>query len=214
MRNPNLRSALMSGVLLVAALGLVAGCNETKTTDQSASNAPRGSSTVSTRSVSSGTAIHVALGSSISSKTAKVGDAWYGTVTESVMNQGESVIPPGSRVDGVVTGALAAQRGSRAMLELGIRGIRVDGHDESIVARSEPVIAGSTRARNLGAIAGSAVAGALIGKAVGDGKNAAVGGAIGAAAATGVVAASDGYQVVLPDGAVLSFTVNQTVAMR
>jgi len=214
MQTTSLRSSLLSGALLVTALGMLSSCNESATTAQAANNAPRRYSAVSTRSVHLGTAIRVALGSSIFSKTAKVGDAWYGTVTETVMNQGESVIPPGSRVDGVVTGALAAKRGERAMLELGIRGIRVDGHDESIVARSEPVIAGSTRARNLGAIAGSAAAGALIGKAVGDGKNAAVGGLIGGAAAAGVVAASDGYQVVLSDGTVMTFTVNQTVAMR
>ena len=214
MKRLTLRSVPMTGALLVTAMALLSSCNETSTTVQAASNAPRSSSTASTRAVQSGTTIRVALGSSIDSKTAKVGDVWHGTVSENVMNQGESVIAPGSRVEGVVTGARAAQRGSRAMLELGIRGIRVDGHDESIVANSEPVIAGSTRARNLGAIAGSAVAGALIGKAVGDGKNAAVGGAIGAAAATGVVAASDGYQVVLPDGTIMAFTVNQTVAMR
>jgi hypothetical protein len=214
MKLSNLRSTLATGALLVTAMALLSGCNEKSTTAQASENAPRSISTASTRSVRSGTTVHVALGSNISSKTAQVGDAWHGTVTESVMNQGETVIPPGSRVDGVVTGALAAQRGSRAMLELGIRGIRVEGHDEAIVASSEPVIAGSTRARNLGAIAGSAAAGALIGKAVGDGKNAAVGGAIGAVAATGVVAASDGYQVVLSDGTVMTFTVSQTVAMR
>jgi hypothetical protein len=124
------------------------------------------------------------------------------------------VIPAGSQVDGVVTGALAARRGSRAMLELGVQRIRVNGHDESITASSEPVIAGSTRARNLGAIAGGAAAGALIGKAVGDGKNATVGGIIGGAAAAGVVAGSKGYQVVLTNGTVMTFTVTQTVAMR
>jgi outer membrane lipoprotein SlyB len=90
----------------------------------------------------------------------------------------------------------------------------VNGTDERISATTEAVIAGSTRARNLGAIAGGAAAGALIGKAVGDGKNATVGGIIGGATAAGIVAGSKGYQVVLPSGTVMTFTVNETVAMR
>jgi hypothetical protein len=49
---------------------------------------------------------------------------------------------------------------------------------------------------------------------VGDGKNAAVGALIGGGAATAVVATSDGYQVVLKSGTVMTFTVNQAVAMR
>ena len=56
---------------------------------------------------------------------------------------------------------------------------------------------------------------ALIGKAVGgDGKDAAVGGILGGATAAGVVAASKGYQVVLKEGTVLRFTVNESVAMK
>ena len=100
------------------------------------------------------------------------------------------------------------------MLDLSVRGITAGGRDQAITANGEAVIAGSTRARNLGAIAGGVAAGALIGKAVGDGKNATVGGLIGGVAATGVVAGSKGYQVVLKPGTVMSFTVNQTVAMR
>jgi hypothetical protein len=206
------RIALGSATLLAASLWLLSSCNETSTAGQLAGGTP-GSSTLS-HSIVSGTTINVALGGKISSETAVAGDAWYGTVSEDVMTQNGGVIPAGSQVDGVVTGALAARRGSRAMLELGVQRIRVNGHDESITASSEPVIAGSTRARNLGAIAGGAAAGALIGKAVGDGKNATVGGIIGGAAAAGVVAGSKGYQVVLTNGTVMTFTVTQTVAMR
>jgi hypothetical protein len=80
---------------------------------------------------------------------------------------------------------------------------------------TEAVIAGSTRARNLGAIAGSAAAGALVGKAVsGTGKGALIGGVIGGGVATGVVAASDGYQVVLKPGTALTFTTSEVIAVR
>jgi hypothetical protein len=74
------------------------------------------------------------------------------------------------------------------------------------------VVAGSPRARNLGAIAGGAAAGAIIGKATGD--NATKGAVIGGAIATGAVAASKGYQVVLSNGAILRFVVRDDVAVR
>jgi hypothetical protein len=212
--NSSKRNTWIAGSMLVSALWMLNSCNETSSTAQAGGNATEKYSTpVTSSSVLSGTRIDVSLGSNVSSETASVGDSWHGTVTENVSTQ-NGTIPAGSDVDGVVTSAVAAKRGSRAMLELGVRSIRVNGHKESISASAEPVIAGSTRARNLGAIAGGAAAGALIGKVVGDGKNAAVGGLIGGAAATGVVASSKGYQVVLSDGTVMSFTVSQTVAMR
>jgi hypothetical protein len=74
------------------------------------------------------------------------------------------------------------------------------------------VIAGSTRARNLGAIVGGAAAGALIGKATSD--NATKGAVIGGALATGAVAASKGYQVVLSNGTVMTFVVSEDVAVK
>jgi len=80
---------------------------------------------------------------------------------------------------------------------------------------TEAIVAGSTRARNLGAIAGSAAAGALIGKAVtGSTEGAVAGAVVGGGVATGVVAASDGYQVVLKSGTALTFTTNEAMAVR
>ena len=58
--------SLMPGVLLAAALGLLSGCNEVATDVEAATNAPRAYSTVSTRSVRSGTTIHVALAGDLS----------------------------------------------------------------------------------------------------------------------------------------------------
>jgi len=76
-------------------------------------------------------------------------------------------------------------------------------------------VAGSTRARNVGAVAGGAAAGALIGKAVGgSGKGALIGGLIGGASAAGAAAASKGYQVVLKEGTVITFSVKENVMVR
>lgn len=210
----NVRKSLIGGILVMSSIVLLNSCNETdgnKTADMPAGGK---SESHSGPSVRAGTTMNVALGTTISSKDAHSGDAWHGTVTEDVTTATGVGIPAGSRVSGVVTGVVPAKRGDLAMLDLAVRSVDVGGKTTSIEANTQPVVAGSPRARNLGAIAGGAATGALIGKAVGDGKNAAVGGLIGGATAAGVVAASKGYQVVLKDGTVMSFTVNETVSMR
>ena len=162
--------------------------------------------------VPAGAEISVRLAQSLSSETAHSGDSWEGVVTRPVTVGDRVVIPAGAEVQGVVVSAREAQRGSRASLELGVRAVKVEDRKVALRASAEPVIAGSTRARNVGAIAGGVVAGALLGKATADeaGKGAIIGGAV----ATGAVAASKGYQVVLHDGTVMTFAVNEKVSMR
>jgi hypothetical protein len=202
------------GIILAMTVGLSSGCKEASDTPQASASPSGASRSASAHSFTSGSTISVTLGSTISSETASVGDAWRGTVAENLESQHGGMIPAGSQVNGVVTEVVSAARGSRAMLDLAVRSISVMGRDELVNASGESVIAGSPRARNLGAIAGGVAAGALIGKIVGDGRNAAIGGIIGGAAATGVVAGSKGYQVVLKPGTRMSFTVDRIVAMR
>jgi hypothetical protein len=195
-------------VALVAATAL-SGCNE----QQVAGSASNTSSQthVAQLMVPSGTSIEIALATALSSETANAGSAWSG----SVLN-GADGIPAGSSVAGTVTAVKPARKGDRAMLDLGLTSITVDGHRYAVHGSTEAIIAGSTRARNLGAIAGSAVAGALVGKAVSGGSNKGtiIGAVVGGGAATGVVASSDGYQVVLKSGTPLTFTTNESVAVR
>jgi hypothetical protein len=165
--------------------------------------------------VPAGTGLKISVDTKISSETAQPGDTWTGTVNEAIVIGTAAPIPAGATVSGVVTGTKGAEKGDRAFLVLGVRSITVDGKTHSISATADSIIAGSTRARNLGAIAGSAAAGALIGKAVGgSGKGALIGGLIGGAAATGAVAKSKGFQVELKEGTELVFHVNEAVVMR
>ena len=165
--------------------------------------------------VPAGTAIKITTDAKISSETANPGDTWTGVVKEPVIIGTAAPIPAGSTVEGVVTGSHPAQKGSRAFLVLAVKSINVNGKSYAVSAGTDSIIAGSTRARNLGAIAGSAAAGALIGKAVGgSGKGALIGGLIGAGAATGAVAASKGYQVDVKPGTEITFDVNESVVMR
>ena len=166
--------------------------------------------------LASGTPIDVTVNAQISTKTAQVGDAWSGSVKENVIVGNTVVIPAGSIVSGVVNVAKpAAGKGTLAMLGLAVRSISVGGHDHMVAASTEPIEAGSPRARNLGAVAGGAAAGALIGKAAGGGgRGALIGGIIGGVAAGAGVAASKGYQVELKEGTVITFSVDQSVLVK
>lgn len=168
-----------------------------------------------TRTIPTGTTVAVSIHTAISSATANVGDTWTGTVEHPVEVDGRTLIPAGSTVTGTVSGARPAKKGDRAMLDLAISNIQVEGRTYRVHGGMEEIVAGSTRARNLGAVAAGAGAGALIGKAVGrSGKGALIGGLIGGAAATGAVAASKGYQVELKSGTTLDFTTSEPVAVR
>jgi hypothetical protein len=165
--------------------------------------------------VSAGTPISVGVNTQISSENANVGDTWTGEVKDAVIVGDRVVIPAGSTVHGVITAARPAKKGDLAMLDLAVTSVEANGRTLDVDASTQEIVAGSPRARNLGAVAGGAAAGALIGKAVGGGgKGALIGGLIGAAGAGAGVAASKGYQVVLKEGTTLTFTVDRNTTVR
>lgn len=161
-----------------------------------------------------GSEVPVRVGTRLSSEHAHVGDSWSGVVTRSVYANGELVVPAGTTVSGTVAAVRPAERGERAMLQLGLSRLHIGDRSYRVRGRSEAVVAGSPRTRNIGAIAGGTAAGAAIGKTMGgSNKGALIGGLIGGAVATGAVAKSKGWQAVIRDGATLSFTTSNSVAV-
>jgi len=188
---------------------------KTQSTPKPKPNTPPAAEAPAGVTLAAGTPIEVEVSAQISTKTAQVGETWTGSVKENVIVGNTVVIPAGSLVTGVINVAKPAEKGSRATLGLAVRSVSVGGLDHMIAASSEPIEAGSTRARNLGAVAGGTAAGALIGKAVGGGgKGALIGALIGGAAAGTGVAASKGYQVELKEGTVITFSVDQSVLVK
>jgi len=166
-------------------------------------------------SIPAGTALKIAVNAQITSETAQPGDAWQGTIAEPLIIGTAAPIPAGSIVHGVVKAVKPAAKGDRAMLQLAITSVEVNGKSHALAATGEEMTAGSTRTRNVGAVAGGAAAGALIGKAIGgSGKGALIGALAGGAASGAAVAASKGYQVVVKEGAQMSFTVDEAVTMK
>jgi hypothetical protein len=202
-----MRYPLWLSLLALGGVVFASGCRD----DQAATGTNTATSNWARLTVPSGTSLDVTLGTALSSETASVGDAW----TASVVN-GRDGIPAGSTVSGTVSAVNAAKRGERAMLDLRLTSVTVAGHRYTVQGGTEAIIAGSTRARNLGAIAAATAAGALIGTAVGGGtgKGTVIGAVVGGGAATGVVSQTKGWQVLLKQGTPLTFTTSEAVAVR
>jgi len=171
----------------------------------------RGVSTSPSRSsglgIASGTPVSVTVHETMSSGTVSEGEAWQGTVADNVYRGDRLVIPAGSTVSGTVVRALSAERGNRAELQLALSSVNVNGHSYRLHGSSEPVVAGSPRVRNVGAVAGGTAAGAILGHAIGkSSKGTLIGGILGGTAAGVAVARSKGYQAVIRSGSRLEFT--------
>jgi hypothetical protein len=206
---------ILSSAALLAAV-VFSGCSSGDPAAQAATKSGSGSVPyVASLTLPSGTVLDVTLNTSVSSENANVGDTWSGSIRNASIVDGKNVIPAGSSVAGTVLSVTSARKGDRAALDLVMNSVTVGDHTYKIHGTTDAVVAGSPRARNLGAIAGSAAAGALIGKAVGgSGKDALIGGIVGGGVATGVVAGTKGWQVVLKEGTPLTFTTNEAVAVR
>lgn len=176
---------------------------------------PKPAAAAPTATVPAGTAIKISMDVALNTEHANVGDPWTGTIKDAVTVGSYAPFPAGSTVHGVVSAVKAAEKGSRAMFVLHITSIESNGTSHTIGATADSMIAGSTTKRNVGAIAGSAAAGALIGRAIGGStKGAVIGGLAGGAAATGVVAASKGFQVDVKQGQEVVFHVDHDTKVK
>jgi hypothetical protein len=201
-----MRYPLWVSLFALAATVVLSGCRN----DQQLTQGPGDRAGTSRVTVPSGTSLAVTLGTSLTSESASVGDTWTGSVVS-----GREGIPAGSAVSGTVSAVKSARKGDRAMLDLRLTSITAGGRSYPMHGNTEAIIAGSTRARNLGAIGAAAAAGALVGQAVsGTGKGTIIGAVVGGGAATGVVSQTKGFQVVLKPGTALTFTTSEAVAVR
>lgn len=137
--------------------------------------------------IPTGTAMNVRLDSKISTEDARRGQPWTGTVTQSVMVGNQVVIPAGSAVQGVVRRSIQGTHSTRAQIALSVRQVTTNGRSMNVNAETPPIIADSHRAKKLGAIAGGAAVGALLGHTVAkDNHGTLIGGVVGGAAGYGL----------------------------
>lgn len=152
--------------------------------------------------VPEGSTLHVRLETPLSSETASAGQEITGATSTSLVVDGFEAFPAGSRVKGHVSHAAGSGKVSgRGELTLEFDRIVTPAGTESAL-EAEPLQrkARSTVKKDVAKVAGAVGLGALVGGIVGGGKGAAVGGAVGGSAGTGVVLATKGEEVVLPEG--------------
>jgi len=201
-----MRYPLWIPLLALTATVMLSGCRN----DQQAARDTGNGAATSSVTVPAGTSLDVTLSTGLSSENASVGDAWTGST-----RNGLDGIPAGSQVSGTVSAVRGAQKGDRAMLDLKLTSITIGGRRYPMHGGTEAIVAGSPRARNLGAIGAATAAGAVVGHAIGGSdKGTLIGAIVGGGAATGVVSQTKGWQVVLKSGTPLTFTTSQAVAVR
>ncbi len=162
-----------------------------------------------------GTHITVRLGKSLSSATARTGEAWEGTLARDLIVNGRTMAKAGTPVKGVVVNAKPSGRlKDPGMLSLRLTSISVNGTPTAIRTAAVTRQGQSHKKSNAEKIGGGAAAGAVIGAIAGGGKGAAIGTAAGAAAGTGAAAYTGKMDVVLPAESALSFTVERNSSVK
>ncbi len=162
--------------------------------------------------VPAGTAISIRTASALGSKLSQPGDTFQGTTTSSIRVKGETLIPAGSAVSGVVVDAKT--RGKiKGEGELSIRLTAVNVHGQSYPISTGTLDQslkgkGKRTAVTTGAGAGG---GALIGGLAGGGKGAAIGLGVGAAAGFLGGTFTGNKQIEIPAESVLTFTLSSSL---
>lgn len=202
--------------LTALTIAAVAGCSSATVRSSPApdrANAiPRDAS-----SLPAGTTFEVELDQTIGTENTQVGDEFAAHVAEAVVaTDGNTVIPEGARVAGIVTGLAEAEGDNPAVIRLDFTTLGFEGRtyrlDASIidvdVSFLDSVRSAGTEA-GIGAAAGAAL-GAILG---GDLLDILVGGALGAGAGTAIALGMDD-DASLPKGTDLTIRTNEALALR
>src|SRR5690349_2440855 len=170
--------------------------------------------------LAAGTKVDIAAVDTISSRTAKPGDAFSARVVEDVRNAaGKIVIPAGSVVNGKITDVKPSPNPSTpGTLTLSVASITVRGKSYAIDASVDSL---ETIHKGRGVTTGDAAkvgagaaAGAILGRVLGGNKKGTiVGGVIGGIAGAGVAASSKDSDIVLPAGAHIIIRLTKELAV-
>jgi hypothetical protein len=160
----------------------------------------------------SGTELDVRLASRLSSDTAQVEDRFEATTLVDLRQNGQTIIPAGSVVRGVVTDVKKAGRIDRkGSLALTFDQIRINGRTYPIRGTVTQALEAGGYKEDAGKIGAGAAVGAIIGGIIGGVKGAVTGILIGGG---GVVAATEGQDVELPEGTVLRMRLDEPLTVR
>ena len=204
---------------LGAAVGLaaLAACQPSSQAAELAKKEPvKAPATSPTRTLEAFRQFSIATTATISSRTAKPGDAFTATVVSDVQDAaGRIAIPAGSLVSGMVTDVKSAPNpSSPGTLTLAVNSVAVNGRSYAINAsidslatkrHGQPISGGDAVKVGVGAAAG-AIVGQIIGK---NSKGTIIGAVVGAAAGGAYAAATKDGDISLPAGTHILVTLAQ-----
>lgn len=163
----------------------------------------------------SGTELPLRLTSALASDQSSVEDPVRAALRRDVVVDERTVLPSGTEVVGVVTGAQrSAKVKGRASLAFRFTSLSLDDERYDIRTSSVSRRAEGTKRKDAAKIGIGAGAGAVIGGIVGGGKGAAVGTAVGAGTGTGVVLATRGEEVRLAAGTPVTVRLTEPLTVR
>jgi hypothetical protein len=167
-----------------------------------------------------GTRLPVVLETTVGSDTSRVEQPVRARLARAVSVRGDTVLPAGSRVSGVVTDATRSGKvKGRAHVAMRFTTLVPQGEETSdarytietaTIGRTAP----ATKKKDALEIGGGGAGGAPIGALVGGKKGALVGTAVGGGAGTAVVLSTRGKEVRFAKGAVLTLTLKRPVTVR
>jgi hypothetical protein len=154
----------------------------------------------------------VRLDTDLGSKISQPGDSFTATIADSVLKDGEVVLPKGARAEGTVIDAkpLGHFKGE-ALLSVKLERVHTRWGNYPVATSSISRAEQGKGRRSAGFIGGGAGLGAIIGGIAGGGKGAAIGAVAGGGAGTAGTAFTGNKQIVLPAESLLTFTLDHSV---
>jgi hypothetical protein len=200
-------------VVVAVAVGACAGTESASSTAEAADSTEAGKPSAAEKALAkvipiyrevtipAGTTLRLDLASAIASDTSKVEDAVRAKIREAVVVDGQTVVPLGTSLAGVVTDVADSGRvKGRARIAYRFDSMTVGDERYDIATSSTSHVAPATKGEDAKKIGIGAGAGAALGAVLGGGSGALKGAAIGGAAGTGVVVATKGKEVRLGPG--------------
>jgi hypothetical protein len=155
------------------------------------------------------------LASAIASDSSRVEDTVRATLRQPIALNGETVLPAGTELAGVVTSVDDSGRiKGRARIAYRFTSLRYGSERYDVSTSTIAHQAEATKGEDATKIAIGAGAGAAIGALIGGGDGAAKGAAIGGAGGTGVVLATKGKEVRLGPGANVTTRLTAPLTIR
>jgi hypothetical protein len=173
--------------------------------------------TVREVTIPAGTLLSITLDTPVGSDTSRVEQPVAAHLSRAVSLHGQTVVPSGSRISGVVTDATRSGKvKGRAHVAVRFNSIAPGGSDERYTIRTAAIArtAPATKKKDAAEIAAPAAGGAIIGALVGGKKGALVGTAVGGGAGTAVVLSTRGQEVHLAKGAHLTLKLAAPLTVR